>query len=159
MALKKYSFDPIDEFGIEIRKSERSDALEAVASYLKDAMLEYIGDGVSPVSGFGKFPSYTKNYKKIKSEESSSKTVNLELSGEMLDALDVSVRGSKIVVDVIGDEDLRGRAEGNNLGTYGTGSPIKGKTRRFIPLKDETFKRSIQENIKRILKEFEDGEN
>lgn len=156
--MKAYKFNPIKDLGLDIPRDKQAEALDAAATYLKEIMLDYIADGKSPVSGFGKFPRYTKAYENIKSEQSSSSTVNLELSGEMLDALDVKVDGKKLVVDVFGDEEVRGKAEGNNLGTYGTNEPIKGKARRFIPVssEDETFKRDVLSKLKDVLSKYED---
>lgn len=155
--MKNFKFDPIKTLNLDIPRENRKEALEAAAEYLKTAMLDYIGSGNSPVSGFGKFPGYTPAYKTVKGEQSSSSTVNLELTGELLDALDVSIKGGKLAVDVVGDSELRGKAEGNNLGTYGQSKPIAGKARRFIPVEDETFKRGILTGLRDILSEFEDG--
>lgn len=157
MSLKKYFFNPIEELDLNIPKENRAEALKAASDYLKEAMLDYIGEGKSPVSGFGKFPGYTKAYKTLKGESSSSSTVNLELSGEMLDALDVKVSGKRLSIGVFGDSEVLGKAEGNNLGTYGQDSPIPGKARRFIPLEGESLKREILQGLKRVLQEFEDG--
>lgn len=159
--MKPYKFDPVTELGINIPKNKRREALEAAAEILKEAVLDFIGEGKSPVSGFGKFPGYTKKYKDYKSELSSASNVNLELTGEMLDALSVEVSGSNLKVFVDGDSELQGKAEGNNLGTYGNQKPLPGKARRFIPLKekDEVFKRDILRQIKDVLKKYEDGED
>jgi len=152
--MKTYKFDPLKELNIDIPKSNRKEALEAAATYLKEAVLDYIGEGKSPVSGFGKFPGYTKEYKSEKGASSSSSAVNLELSGEMLDALSVKVTGSKLELGVFGGDELLGKAEGNNLGTYGQPNPIPGKVRRFIPLDGENLKRDILRNMKTILEEY-----
>ena len=158
--MKAWKFKPFEELGIEIPRGSRREALEAAAEYIRTAMLDYIGSGTSPVSGFGKFPGYTKTYKDFKRGESSASAVNLELSGEMLDALDARVSGSTINVNVYGDSDLEGKAEGNNLGTYGKANPIPGKARRFIPVGNERLKKDILQGVKDILKEYEsDGES
>lgn len=158
--MKAWKFNPIEELGIDIPRNQRREALEAAAEYIRTAMLDYIGEGKSPVQGFGKFPGYTKDYKATKGGSSSSSAVNLELSGDMLDALDARVSGSTINVNVYGGGDLAGKAEGNNLGTYGQSSPIPGKVRRFIPLEGEKLKKDILQGVKDILKEYEtDGES
>lgn len=157
--MKPYKFNPLKGLDINIPRDQRREALEAAADYIKEAMLDYIGGGKSPVSGFGKFPGYTKAYKAAKGESSSASTVNLELSGEMLDALDVRISGNQLLVGVFGDADLLGKAEGNNLGTYGQSSPIAGKVRRFVPVDGESFKRDILQGVRDVLKEFEDGES
>ena len=154
--MKPYKFNPIKDLNLDIPRNKRKDALEAAADLIKTEMLDYIGEGKSPVSGFGKFPGYSKNYKTFKKDHSSSSTVNLELTGEMLDALTVENIGSNINVYINGDEKLQGKAEGNNIGTYGTSRTIEGKVRRFIPLDGEKFKRDILSKLRDLLSDYEE---
>jgi hypothetical protein len=152
---KPFTFDPISELEIEVPRNARRDAREAVASYLQEELLNYIGDARSPVSGGVWKRNLTPDYAKEKAHESGAKFANLELSGEMLDSLSVEVRGSKVVIDL--GKDQYGKAEGHITGQYGDGKMKKDYRRQFIPQGDESLKRSITANIKRILREFEDG--
>lgn len=155
---KPFKFDPIDELGIEVPKNKQKEALEEVATYLQEELLSYYGDANSPVSGGHWTRKLTKAYKELKGEQSSSDIANLELTGDLLDSFTVEADGSKIVVDVGSDQ--YGKAEGHITGQYGDGKMKKDYRRQFIPQKNETFKRQIISNIRRILKEYEDdGEN
>jgi hypothetical protein len=149
-----FVFDPFEETGIDVPRGARAQAKADVAEYVKEQVLGYIGDGRSPVAGGPWKGSYTRAYKREKAKQSSAGTVNLEFSGEMLDALDVVNKGgTKLEIKVGGDQS--GKAEGNNIGSYGRG-PNESKARRFIPIGDETFRREIWKGVKNILKEYED---
>lgn len=149
--MKPYKLN-IKDLDLQIPKNKQREAMKAAAEFLKVEVLDYIGEGKSPVSGFGKFPEYTKSY----SAEKGSSLVNLELTGELLDALDVKVKGSSLELNVYGSDEVQGKAEGNNLGTYGNPKPIKGKARRFIPVGDETLKRDIIARLKELLSDYEE---
>lgn len=82
------------------------------------------------------FASYSKEYKKsfdFKLAGKSSK-VNLTLSGEMLNALEVlDTKQGEITIGIPEDDDFNNaKAEGNIKGTYGQDKPIRGKKRDFM---------------------------
>jgi len=156
MAFEPYKFDPFEETGIEVPKNKRAEALEVVASFLKEQMLLYIGEGVSPLSQ-GKWKrGLTKDYKEIKGQESSATFANLELSGEFLSSLIVEPEKNKIIIDVA--EDQEGKAEAFLTGQYGKGKMEDDYRREFMPTDDngKSFKRDILKNIKEILQEYEE---
>jgi hypothetical protein len=152
---KPYKLDVLNEFDISIPKSERRAALEAAADALKEAMLDYIGEGESPVSNGKWVRKLSKKYEEFKGELSSADFANLELTGEMLDSLSVEVEKNKLVIDVGSDQ--YGKAEGHITGEYGENWK-KRYPRQFMPQGEQKFKRDILQQIKDALKEFEDGE-
>jgi len=156
LAKVEYRFNPLEEIGAEIPRNKRAEARQAIADFVKESVLAKIADGKSPVSGGPWKRSLSKEYKGVKADQSGVGYANLELSGDLLDALEVVVDGSEVVLRVSGDQ--ADKAEGNNLGSYGK-SPDDSKARRFIPLEDETFKRDIWSGIREIASEFEDGDN
>jgi len=89
------------------------------------------------------FPGYTKEYKVFKG----SSNVDLTLSEEMLNA--ISLLNHKSGEILIGfdksDKELNGKAEGNQLGTYGQPTPIKGKARPFLGIKGEDLKNILDQ--------------
>lgn len=154
---KPFKIDVLDELDIKIPRSKRREALEAAAETLKTAMLDYIGEGNTPVSGGRWIRSLTRKYAEKKSEESSVDFANLELTGELLDSISVDVKGSKLIIDV--DPDQYGKAEGHITGEYGKHWK-KRKPRQFMPQGNEKFKRDIMQQVKDTLMDFEDdGEN
>lgn len=150
--MKPYKFNPIKDLDLQIPKDKRREALQAAADLIKTEMLDYIGEGKSPVSGGKWIRGLTKEYAKKKSEESGADFANLELSGDLLDSLSVEATSSSITIDVGSDQ--KDKAEGHLSGLYGEHSRIR--PRQFMPQGDETFKRSIISKLKDLLSDFED---
>ena len=151
MAKAEYKFNPFEIAGVRPPKdsSVRDSILENVAEFVRDSILDHAGDAKSPVKNGPWKKSLTPAYKDIKAEESSSKKANLELSGELLDAVDFRIDGNNIIEGVF-DGNV-GKAEGNNIGSYGRRSGNKSKARRFIPLRGETWNQTITRGIKDLV--------
>ena len=148
-----YEFDPFEETGLDkpISKKDRTKALKEIADYVKDEILQYVGEGNSPVAGVGSFKGLSPEYKKIKKEISGSVIPNMELYGDMLDALEARVVGNKIKVGWFGGEQAA-KADGHNNFSGDSTLP----TRQSIPKPDQSFKRDIVKGMKDIAKEFLD---
>lgn len=150
---KPFQFDPIKDLDIEIPRNKKKEALEAVAKLLDTTILEYASEGRSPVKGGRWVKKLEKDYEAKKGKGSFADLLD---SGHLLENLSVEVSGSKIVIDV--DEEDEGKAEGHLTGVYGDNSK-KVKPRQFMPQKGQEFRSGIMADVKRILKEFEDGES
>lgn len=89
---------------------------------------------------------YSKSYQKSVEFRASgkSKNVNLKLSGDMLDAIGIITDKSGAVTIGITDESQVGKAEGNIRGTYGSNTPIRGKSRPFLNLTNDELKKILQ---------------
>lgn len=118
---------------------------------LADEILSYILDRTKKGEGMDgkKFAGYSNSYANsfdFKVAGKSKNKVNLTLSSEMLDSLEVlSASSKKIVIGFEkGNEEINGRAEGNILGTYGQSSPIAGKARNFLELSSKEVANIIQ---------------
>lgn len=150
----KFKFNPFELAGIKAPRGRDADRLrQEIAEAVLDEVLNYIGSANSPVAGEKKFQALSKEYKKRKAEESSSPIANLELSGDMLDALEcVNVSGNQFELRII-DPTEAAKAHGHNTGAN------RLPKRQFIPEDGQTFKRNILNTIKDIALEFyEDGE-
>lgn len=94
------------------------------------------------------FPAYSQAYKTsnaFKVAGKSANKVNLTLSSEMLDSLEVlSAKKGKIVIGFEKGSEMNGRAEGNILGSYGQPSPNKAKARNFMELSDNELAKIIK---------------
>ena len=155
MAIKKvaYEFDPFQVLGLTPPKDRalRDEALERVAELVQTSVLEYVGDAKSPVKGGPWKRTLSPAYQKIKGEDSSSTVANLELTGDMLDALEVvRKRGTKLSLQIEGEE--APKADGHNNHSGDSSLP----ERRFIPKGRETLRDDIWRDVKRILQEYED---
>jgi hypothetical protein len=148
-----YEFDPFELTGVDKPDSrkDKSQAMRDIAEYVRDEILQYVGDGSSPVSGRGKFKALSPEYKKIKEEISGVGFSNMELYGDMLDSLEIRITGNKIAVGWFGGDEAA-KADGHNNFSGDSSLPV----RRSIPnAKDgETFKRDIVKGMKEIAKEF-----
>lgn len=143
----RYVFNPFEETGAELPEgADKRDTLDEAAAFLREQVLSYMGDENSPVSGYGRFPSLSKEYAARKSAQGGSPVSNLELSGSMKDAIQVYSEGNRLVIEVTGAEGAKADGHCNLSGD--SSLPL----RRFIPDEGETFKRPILEGIARIIK-------
>lgn len=159
MPIKKVAFDfnPFKETGISVPKDKKEEALSAVQDFVKEQVLSYIGEGKSPVAGGHWKKNLSKEYAKRKQNESSVKFSNLELHGDLLNALEViEVNGSRLSLEVSGDE--APKADGNNRGTYGKEQPNEANSREFIPKEGQTLRKEIWKGIEDILLDYAEEE-
>ena len=96
--------------------------------------------GFNPSTGRNKkFPRYTKNYAERKGV--SRGDVDLELSGEMLDAMKLlSHRSGSVSIGYAAGTNENAKAEGNQIGSYG-GAPNRSRARPFLGITQTDAKR------------------
>lgn len=155
MAIKKvaFEFDPFKETGIKppLSARDRKAALSEVADFVKTEVLDYVAQSKSPVQGGGFKRTLSKEYRKRKTSEGGSGVADLELSGDMLDALDVAVKGGKrLSLQITGSQAPKADGHCNHSGDSQLPERI------FIPRPGEQLKPDIMRGVKRILQEFED---
>lgn len=117
---------------------------EVIASDIIDFIIERTKSGKG-MDG-ERFPGYSSEYKKSLEFKIAGKTnkVDLTLSGEMLDSLEIiEAKSGKIKIGYSKSNDMSGRAEGNILGSYG-GKPNASKARNFLELSPKELSRIIQ---------------
>lgn len=149
-----YEFNPFRDLGIAVDPEKKEEAQEAIQNYVKEQVLSHIGEGKSPIQGGHWKRQLSQEYLKIKAKQSGSKIANLELTGELLDALEVSaVNSEKLALSVV-DSSQRDKAEGNQLGSYGR-EPNKANSREFIPQDGQNFRKEIIQGMKDILRRYE----
>lgn len=160
MAIKKvaYEFDPFELLGIDAPKSKADlkAALNEMADYVRTEVLQYVGDSKSPVKNGAWQSKLSPAYAKIKREISGVATANMELTGDMLDALEcvVTSRGT-LELRITGPE--AAKADGHNNFSGQSSLPA----REFIPNEDkgQTFKQPILNGMKQIARSFIDDED
>lgn len=93
-----------------------------------------------------KFPKYSEGYihsAEFKNAGKKPNPVNLELSGEMLTALDLlSNKAGEITIGYKRGTPENAKAEGNILGSYGR-SPNPAKARDFLGIKNSKLKELV----------------
>jgi hypothetical protein len=133
-----FEFDPLE--GLEIPEENRAEALDIAANFIKEQVLSYVHDGDSPVEGEGPFKDLNKKY--ADEEKMGDETPNLELTGAMLNALEVEAVDELIRIHISGSE--AGKAEGHNQHQ----GPSNLPQRRFIPAKGQSLRQEIHDGIK-----------
>ncbi len=118
---------------------------EDVGNYLVEQTLVAMNEKKSPVQGEGGFKALSKNYRKRKLEEVGSGEANLEFDGVMKDELNFYPTKNGIEIGVYGE---RARAADGHNNLSGKSSL---PTRRFLPDEGQTYKKSIQAEVDRIV--------
>jgi hypothetical protein len=123
-------------------------ALEDAGQFVIESILDYVGQGKSPVAGQGAFRKLSAEY--AEREKGGDTLANLDLSGSMLDALEYRVIGDKIVIGIF-DGDLAKRSYNHNVGDT-------LPKRQFIPDdgNGDYLKAEIIRGIGSILSEYFD---
>lgn len=119
---------------------------DEVGQYIVEQVLKTVAQAKSPVAG-EKWPKLSAKYKKIKLREGASEEANLQLYGDMMDALDFQSTDDGIEVGFI-DTDEAWKADGH---LKFSGEENNTPRRRFLPGDGEEFKGDIQKGIDRII--------
>ena len=91
------------------------------------------------------FAKYSKSYKDSQNFKIAGKgsSVDLTLSGDMLDSIQVLAnRSAKVVIGFENGTTENGKADGNIRGTYGQSSPV-GPARDFLGISESELKRIL----------------
>jgi hypothetical protein len=119
---------------IEIPEGYAPSDREAIASDIRQYIIDRTATGVG-VKGEGRrarlydFPEYTPAYRNFKGPGN----VNLRLSSEMLDAMEVlSVGRDSVLIGYENGTEQNDKAEGNITGSYGKPKPNPRKARNFL---------------------------
>ena len=125
------------------------DANFAAGEVAVDAIREYAQQRKSTVKGVnGKYAKLSKEYAVRKQEQVGNKSPNLELTGSMLDGLQVDSDDDGFIIRV-DDADVE-KAYNHQVGDT-------LPKRQFLPLDNQTFKGEILKRIKSELKKYKSG--
>lgn len=134
----------------DLTPREREDLAFAILDHIRERTADGVGLNSSGTR-LKDFPKYSESYKKSLDFKIAGKgsTVNLKLSGDMLDAMDLlRHKKGEITIGFERGTDENGKAEGNILGSYG-GSPNSAKARNFLGV--------TRKELKAIVGDFTDG--
>jgi hypothetical protein len=133
------------ELPITLPKEIREELAQAIVSHIQTRTRdEQVGCNLQTRRNYslGNRP-YTEKYADKKGV--SEGDVDLTLSSEMLDKIEVlNIRPDSITVG-FSDTSIHGKVEGNQKGTYGQSAPIKGKARPFLQISKGDLNRLIDE--------------
>ena len=136
--LSKKNIQKIIKIPKGFSKQERLSIAKDIISYIQDTA----SSGYSPVDG-SKYVKYTKQY----ASKKGSKFVDLTLSGEMLSAIELlSEKDGELKIGYEAKSEVAGKAEGNQIGSYGQPKPNKDKARPFIGIKPDELKSILNQH-------------
>jgi hypothetical protein len=127
------------------------DLKEEVGNYLVEKILENCSEAKTSVAGGEWEKKLSTKYKKLKSEVSGSNKANMELYGDMLDALEFIPTPNGIEVGIF-DYDQAQKADNHNkFSAASKRTPLP--PRQFIPRRGESFDLNILAEIEEIIAE------
>lgn len=135
------------QFKVALPEGYSPDIRQAIASEIISFVRQRTLKGID--ADGGKFPGYSKGYINsvdFKATGKSKGKVNLTLSGDMLANIDiVKDKPKELVIGYDDKSDQAGKAEGNQIGSYGKSADPK-KARKFLGLQ--------QDDLKKILSKY-----
>lgn len=116
------------------------------------AVLDFLGDGFSPVDGAGAFKELSDDY--ADTMKGGNRTPNMEFEGDMLSALTYETDAYSVKIG-IWDPDQAVKAYGHTTGMKGH-KYLEGKApvRKILPGDKEKFLPEIEEGIQTIIEEY-----
>jgi hypothetical protein len=141
----------------KISQENRDEALEEIGEYLLQEILTSVGGGKTPVQGGRYKKTLSKAYKSEKKKISSSTIANMELHGDMLDALDFKIDVNKMNVEIgflEGAEQQQIDKADNHNKFSAKAKKTKLPARQFIPRSNERFKKKIMKEVQSIAEGY-----
>lgn len=141
-----YEFDPYELAGLDRGAKLPSDVLEDIADFVQTKMLETIGGAKSPVNN-KPYTGLSKDYRKFKRDFGPAKP-NLELQGDMLDALQariVSSRNSVVLEFESGTQSKKAR-------NHDIGDTLP--KRQIFPHAGESLRPGIRQGVRSIINDY-----
>jgi hypothetical protein len=150
-----YEFDPFKVTGLkQPRGSNRKDILRDIGDYLVETVLDSVSKQQSPIKGKGRFQPLSPDYKKFKKAEGAGGKANLELEGDMLEALKFTIKDGKIRFGIRGKQ---GDKADNHNKFSSESKRTKVPPRNFIPKNNrDKFDQPIIDGMKDIIKAYKD---
>lgn len=132
------------EFPEGMSASSKNIVKDQAGELIIDHILSSVGNARSPISG-ADWPPLSKDYRDQKRDDGRGTKANLELNGDMLDALAFTRTAEGLRVGIVGGE--APKADGHN--NFSGRSEIP--TRKFLPEEGETFKGTIEMQIEALV--------
>jgi hypothetical protein len=148
----EYEFDPFAIAGVDgdaLTAAQRKEALDEIVDFLLESVRLDVAESRSPVTGRA-FKGLNKDYKALKEEEGGTPVPNLEMTGDLMDSLEIKQgKGGRLLLTV--SEDQMGKADGHN--NHSGDAPSWMPRRPFIPdaSAGETFRPAIRDGIAEIV--------
>jgi hypothetical protein len=132
-----------------VPRSDREELKERIGELLVEQTLESLADAKSPVDGAPYKSSLSKAYGEFKQDENGNRKANLDLTGDMISALDFKIEGDKIKIGIF-DPMEAPKADGHNNFSGDSKLPA----RQFLPKKGEEYKSEIAQLIRDTIADY-----
>lgn len=143
----------------DVKRSNRKDTRDRIGQFVVEAILDHVGEAKSPVKGAGQFKALKKGaYRDFKKAKLGTTKANMELKGDMLDALKFKIDSrNKIEIGIfIEDQNQVNKADNHNKFSAKS-KKTKVPKRPFIPDSSKDFNNFIEKGISRIIEEAKDA--
>ena len=140
-----------------IRGEDRKALLDNIGEFLVAEIIQSVEAGVSPVQGQREFKDLSTAY--ANREKNGDIKANLDLHGDMLNALTYKVVNTNTIEVGIFDKDQAIKSYAHNTGYRGHPTLArKGLKRQFIPDEKQKFDKTIRNGIDELIQEVLDGQ-
>lgn len=140
--------------------ARKAEAMDEIGEFLTQSILSHVGSAKTPVKGGSYKKSLSKDYKKIKKKISGSSVANMELFGDMLDALEFKATGNRLEIGFLKGSDQTQIDKADNHNKFSAkAKKTKLPERAFIPKDGQTFKKTIMKEIQDIVSEHASEDN
>lgn len=148
-----FEFDPFELAGVgrPRNKAKAREAMDEIAAFVEEKVIEACGDGRSPVAGGEWKRTLSKAYKKKKTAQGGNSYADMLLDGDMLLATGVVRAGENLKLRTKGSKQAA-KADGHN--NHSGNSPLP--PRDFIPKAGGSFKRDIIRGMREIAEKYAD---
>ena len=138
------SSDIAIEFPAGLSDAQKDRIKDEVGELLVETILLAVGSSRSPISGED-WPPLSNDYADFKQNEGRGSRANMELNGDMLDALEFVRTVEGIRLQITGDQ--APKADGHNNFSGESSLP----RRKFLPERGDTFKGEINNQVDAII--------
>lgn len=132
-----------------VPKADRDELKERIGEILVEQTLEFLADAKSPVQGGNYKSTLSKPYGNFKQDENGNRKANLDLTGDMISAIDFKVDGNKIKIGVF-DPMEAPKADGHN----NFSGESKLPRRQFLPEEGQKYKSEIAQLIRDTIADY-----
>lgn len=132
---------------VDLSDDQKARVVDKVGTFLVEQILGSVSEAKSPVAG-EPWPKLSKSYKDLKQKEGATPIANMELTGEMMDALTFRPTKRGLEIGFFGPQ--AAKADGHNKLS---GRENNTPQRRFLPAEGQSFESDIQSEVDAMLAE------
>jgi hypothetical protein len=145
------SYDFKIDFGDIENEKIREQIKKEVGDFLIEETLKQVGEGKTPISG----GTYNKKLTSKYAKEKGTNLSNMELDGDLLDALTYEITSNGVKIIISGDQAIKAFAHHTSYRGHPTIKDREKYKREFIPNKDQSYKKDILKEVEAIVEGYD----